>query len=368
VRKHSNRTVRKHLHRAVLGLTTAALVGGTFAAPAEAATARAKTSTTWLSAQLDGGLISSEYNLGDGSGWQSYTDYGLSLDVYFAFDTLDVRAGKRSRIISALEPEVDNYTGAAFGVTYAGAVGKLLTAVQHQGIAPAKYGDGTLLSTLEGLVVGTGDETGRAKDAGTSDTSNTFGQSYVATALARAGSEWEDEAVGFLRRQQCDTGSFRELMTAAGGCSGGSGPASRPSVEATATAALALMDAAPRLAAGPRRQAKAAAADAVRWLVTRQVASGTFKGGRDTNATGLAATALGEAGKKKRAAKAGSWVGKLQVTKKLVRKTKFRARDLGAIAYDAAAFADGRKSGIARADRYQWRRSAAQAAPALDYR
>ena len=368
MRKHSNRSVRKHLHRAVVGLATAALVGGTVTTPAHAATARATAATDWLSGQLDGGLVSSEYNLGDGSGWQSYTDYGLTLDVYFAFDTLDVRARKRSRIISALESEVDNYTGAAFGVTYAGAVGKLLTAVERQGIAPSEYGDGTLLSTLEGLVVKSGDEAGRAKDAGTPDTSNTFGQSFVATALARSGSAWEDEAVGFLRRQQCDTGSFRELMTADGGCEGGAGPASRPSVEATATAAMALMDAAPRLAAGPRKRAQAAAADAVRWLVTRQVASGTFKRGRDTNATGLAATALGEAGKRKRAAKAASWVAGLQVTRKLVRTTKFRARDLGAIAYDAAAFADGRTAGIARADRYQWRRSTAQAAPALDYR
>jgi len=157
-------------------------------------------------------------------------------------------------------------------------------------------------------------------------------------------------------------------MTAAGGCSGGTGPASKPSVEATATAALALTDAAPRLAAGPRERANAAAADAIRWLVSRQVASGTFKGGRDTNATGLAGTALGEAGKKKRAAKAAAWVAGLQVTSKLVRTTKFRARDLGAIAYNAASFKDGRMSGIARADRYQWRRATAQAAPALDHR
>jgi hypothetical protein len=359
--------VRKHLHRAVLGLTTAALVGGTLATPAHAATGRARAATDWLSDQLDAGLVTSEFNVGQG--WQSYTDHGLTLDVYFAFDTLDVRAGQKARIIRAMEPEVDNYTGAAFGTTFAGAVGKLLTAVRDQGIAPAEYGDGTLLTTLEGLVVTSGSEKGRAKDSGAgSDTSNSFGQSYVATALARSGSEWENEAVRFLRRQQCDAGYFRELMTPDGSCEVGSGPASRPSVEATATAAMALMDAAPRLAAGPRKRAKGAAADAVRWLVTRQVGSGTFKGGRDTNATGLAATALGEAGKKKRAAKAASWVADLQVTRKLVRTTKFRARDFGAIAYDRAAFTDGRTSGIARADRYQWRRATAQAAPALDHR
>jgi hypothetical protein len=358
--------VRKHLHRAVLGLTTAALLGGTLTTPASAATGRATAATDWLSGQLDAGLVTSEYNVG--SGWQSYTDHGLTLDFYYAFDILDVRAGKKSRIIRALESEVDNYTGAAFGTTYAGAVGKLLTAVRDQGIAPADYGDGTLLSTLEGLVVTSGAEKGRAKDSGSPDTSNTFGQSYVATALARSGSEWENEAVGFLRLQQCDAGYFREVMTSDGSCDSGAGPASRPSVEATATAALALLDAAPRLKAAPRRSAKAAAADAVRWLVSRQVGSGTFKGGRDTNATGLAATALGEAGRTKRAAKAASWVAGLQVTRKLVRTTKFRARDLGAIAYDADAFADGRSSGIARADRYQWRRATAQAAPALDYR
>lgn len=361
--------VRKHLHHALLGLTTAALVGGALGTPAHAATGSARSASAWLSDQLEGGLIESEYNLGDGSGWQSYTDYGLTLDVYFAFDTLDVRAGKRSRIVAALEPEVDNYTGAAFGTIYAGAVGKLLTAVRDQGIAPADYGDGTLLTTLEGLVVTSGPETGRAKDDGAgADTSNAFGQAYVATALARTGSEWKNEAVRFLRLQQCDGGYFRELMTADSSCDSGTGPAARPSVEATATVALALLDAAPRLASGPRKRAKSAAADAVRWLKSRQVDSGTFKGGRDSNATGLAATALGEAGKKARAARAASWVADLQVTRKLVRTTRFRARDLGAIAYDRAAFADGRSSGIARADRYQWRRATAQAAPALDYR
>ena len=47
--------------------------------------------------------------------------------MYFAFDSLDVRPRKQAGIIRALEPEVDNYTGAAPGTVYAGAVGKLLT-------------------------------------------------------------------------------------------------------------------------------------------------------------------------------------------------------------------------------------------------
>ena len=49
----------------------------------------------------------------------------------------------------------------------------------------------------------------------------------------------------------------------------------------------------------------------------------------------------------------------------LVTSSSFKKADKGAIAYSKASFADGKSSGIERGKRYEWRRSTAQAAPAL---
>lgn len=343
---------------------SAALVATT-AAPSGAASPQARSSAAWLVTQLDGGLLETEYEW-EGA-WSSYTDFGLTLDVYYAFDQLGVRAPKRRAILDAIEPRSEEYTD-AWGTTYAGATGKLLTAVQAQGIDPATYDGGSLVTRLEALVAGSGDEQGRAKDdpAG-ADTSNTFGQAFVATALTRAGSPKAADAIEFLLKQQCTAGFFREQMNSVDfTCDSATPEQRRPDIDATASTALALRGLLPGAPERVRDQVRSALRDATRWLVSRQVRSGTFVGGRNTNSTGLAAVALHEAGRKAKAAQAARWVNKFRVTPRMARKTALRPSDVGAVAYNRAALRTGKRDGLTREVRYQWRRATAQAAPALD--
>lgn len=359
--------MRKHLHRALLGLTTTAVLLGGTVAPAQAAVSpEADSAGDWLADQVDSGIVTSEYH--DGARWVAYDDFGLTLDVYFAFDQLGIKPARRQGILDAVEPRMHEYTD-VWGTRYAGAIGKLLTAVEAGGRDPRAYGDEDLVAGLEDLVVTAGPERGRAKDnpTGEYESSNTFSQAFVATALAGADSALADEATEFLLKQQCADGFFRQDVASADfTCDGGTSDESKPSVDATATAAMA---AAALAADGPltvREDARLAFRRAVAWLVSRQVDSGTFAGGRNTNSTGLAASALILAGKTGRATKAAEWIDRFRVTRRLVRTTAYRAADLGAIAYNAAAFRTGKDDGITRATRYEWRRATAQAAPALD--
>src|SRR5690606_24045816 len=154
-----------------------------------------------------------------------------------AFDDLGVRGPARDAIVEALESRVDEYV-APNGDTYAGAVAKLLTAVQMHGTDPATYADGGLLARLEGLVVTEGPETGRARDdydpapEWASDTSNTIGQAWAVRALTGQGSELADEATEFLVAQQCADGWFRVYMESVDfTCDTGTDGESSPSVD-----------------------------------------------------------------------------------------------------------------------------------------
>lgn len=364
--------MRISLRRSLLGIASTALVAGTVvAAPAEAATPQADTAADWLADQLDAGLVVSEYF--DGDSWVGYTDYGLTLDFFYAFEGLDVKSGVRMDILDAIEPEVEQYV-TPFGTTYAGAIGKLLTAVQAQGIDPATYGDGNLLSRLESQVHTAKDsEEGRAEDAPSddeSDSSNTLGQSFVVQALARADSALADEAVAFLLKQQCDKGYFRVYMESADHtCDAGTSQQSGASVDATAAAMLALLEVMREGNDGVDPEVlDSVLTDATHWLLRKQADNGSFgdEGVANANSTGLAAQALAEMGKPAAAGRAASWLDRLLVTKRLVRRTAFKAGDRGAVAFTKAALDDGRRKGITRADRYQWRRATAQAAIALD--
>ena len=367
MRTSLRRTLTRSATRAAVAVTAVALAGsGALVAPADASGASTK-SANWLARQLQDGLVVSEYKDQDGH-WQQYTDHGLTLDVYYAFGQLDAKAPKRAAILDALEPVMHDYVD-AYGTRYAGAIGKLLTAVEAAGRNPRTYGDEDLVAGLEALVVTAGDETGRAKDDGDfGDSSNTFGQAYVATALAGANSSLADEATTFLLKQQCAAGFFRENMESSDfTCDSGAAGESTPSVDATATAALAALD----LAFDGPQQTRAAASqafqDALSWLASKQKADGSFVGNgtRNTNSTGLAASVLAAGGKGRKAARAAEWIQQFQVTKRMVRTAGFKADDLGAVAYDAAAFKAGEKKGITRGARYEWRRATAQAAPAL---
>ena len=368
--------MRKHALRAMLALTTtAALTTGLTTAPANAAgsdvTPQAAKAASWLAGQLDEGLVRSSYE-SDGE-WFSYTDYGLTLDFFYAFDALDVRQAARQRILDAIEGEVNGYV-APYGTTYAGAVGKLLSAVQAHGIDPSTYGDGDLTSRLEALVHTADDsELGRAEDAPSddeSDTSNTIGQSFVARALTHADSALADEAVTFLLKQQCSEGYFRVYMDSSDHtCDGGTDAESGPSIDATAAAVLALLAVKELGVAGVDTAAlDTALRDAARWLVGEQADNGSFEDGGvpNTNSTGLAAQALAGLDRERAAKRAASWTGALRVTKQLAERTAFKRRDVGAVAFSRAALREGKAEGITRGVRYQWRRSTAQSAGALD--
>jgi hypothetical protein len=368
-------SLRRTITRTAAAVTTVAVVGsGALLAPAEASAA-SDASAGWLADQLDGGLVVSEFRDQDDN-WQQYTDFGLTLDVYYAFGQLDARPAKRAAILDAIEPRAGEYYD-QFGTRFPGAIGKLLTAVELAGGDPETYGvaDGgpNLVDALEDLVVTAGPEEGRAKDdpTGPFESSNTFTQAYVATALAGADADRAEIVSEFLLLQQCPAGFFREgLDSADGTCANAEPEQRRPSVDATATAAIAAAALAldDTLSPGLRADAAAASKDAVDWLVGKQKDNGAFVGNGvvNTNSTGLAASALVLAGKNKKATKAARWIDQLRVTRKLVRTTGYKAADLGAIAYNAAAFKTGKKKGITRTARYEWRRATAQAAPALD--
>lgn len=364
--------MRSRTSRATLTLTSLALAAGAFAvapaAQAEPIGIGAWTSARWLDDQLTDGLVISEYDDGTGN-FVTYTDYGLTLDVFYALEELLVRQGTRTEILQAIEPEVDNYVGSG-DTQYAGALGKLTTAVYLNGIDPATYGAGDLLSRLEARVhTAEDDEKGRAKDAfvpgpWSGDYSNTIGQSFVVRALHLADSDLADETLAFLLKQQCDAGFFRLSLdsvdhTCETGRATGDGGAS---ADATAFGLVALIEARNDGVTGLDDEI----ADGVAWLKSRQRAGGGIGEGGAVNAntTGLAAQVLLAVGETGRAGTAAAWLRGRQVTEARAEGTPL-ANELGAVAYDDAAFADGESDGITQGTRYQWRRATAQAASGL---
>ena len=360
------------VRRAALGLTTTvALAAGTLVAPAASAadrpTGRAEAAADWLADQLNGNeLIRSGYD--DNGTFVTYLDHGLTLDVHFALRDLGVKKERRQGILDALETRVGDYVGTG-ETRYAGALGKLLTAVQREKIDPATYARGNLVTQLERRVHTADDsEKGRAEDAGSGDFSNTIGQSFAVRGLVMADSDLADETLRFLLQQQCDRGFFRVYVESADHtCDGGTRDESGPSVDATAFAVQALLLADRRdVDVRQRRIAKALAA-AETWLLRKQRANGAFRedGTANSNSTGLAAAALADLGREGRADRAAEWLRERQVTRALARDGALGG-ERGAVAFDGRAFEQAVEDGIERSVRYQWRRATAQAATGLD--
>ena len=359
------------VRRAALGLTTTvALTAGAVVAPqasaADRPTGRAEAASDWLADQLNANdLIRSGYD--DNGTFVTYLDYGLTLDVHFALRDLGVKKARRDGILDALETRVEDYV-TTFGQTYAGSLGKLLTAVQRQQRDLDTYEDGDLLDRLEGMVQRGGETNGLAEDASAPDSTNTIGQAFVVRALAMADSDLADETTRFLLKQQCDNGYFRVYTASADRtCDGGTREQSGPSVDATAFAVQALLVADRRDVDVRQRRLDKALAAAEGWLVRKQRTSGAFRadGTANTNSTGLAAAVLADLGRKGRADRAAEWIRDLQVTRGLVQDGALGG-ERGAVAFDRAALAKGVDDGITRGVRYQWRRATAQAAVGLD--
>ena len=382
------RARRRAPHRLLLttGLTLSLSAGLALSAlPAQALTAadseKAATassrSATWLTAQRGGDqLVHGEYEFPAGT-WNAYVDYGLSLDLVYAYRRLGVGASEQAQILDAIangtdptsgKPMQDEYTGTG---KYAGALGKLTHAVVSAGRDIDAYGDGKLDDELRARVVtAAGPEKGRAKDEVdptdqfSQDYSNTLGQAFVVRAFAALGKKDSSNlrsTTAFLLQQQCAAGYFREGMNGTdNSCDAAKGSAS---VDATAQAVRALLAARGAGVQGLDDDL----ADAAGWLVRRQRLDGSFVGNgvANANSTGLAAYALASTGHAGAAGTAAAWVRAHQVDGLVIKQHPALQGENGAIAYSTADLTEGEKNGIARAARRTWQRAAAEGALAL---
>ena len=112
----------------------------------------------------------------------------------------------------------------------------------------------------------------------------------------------------------------------------------------------------------------AAVADAIAWIKTQQAGNGSFDGGTSTegpnsNSTGLAGWALNLADEHEAAEAAATWIRGRQVSG--LDCEGELAGELGAIAYDRAAYDAGRTAGITVPAAGQWDFATIQALPAL---
>lgn len=342
---------------AAAGLLVATIAGPAAAAPDDRGAG-------WLSDQLtDGLVVYPQY--GD------YVDYGGTADTALALTLIGGHQADLDDIEVALSENVDTWTTSEDDIN-AGSVAKAVVAAQTLGADPRDFGGVDLLQRLEQRVSDQAPNVGRLRDltAG-ADYNNTFSQALGARGLARAGSDQADEVLGFLLKQQCSEGFFRLNFAAVDatkqGCNAGDATTSAPDTDATAMAVVSLR-ALPKAA---RTDAvRGAVGDAVAWLKRTQKKNGSFGGGVTTepsnsNSTGLAGWALGEAGACVKAKKAAQWVRDLQVPVD-VSGTPLEG-ETGAIAYSHSAYQEAQEVGITDDTEYQWRLATVQAAPALSY-
>jgi hypothetical protein len=300
--------VRRSRALAALALLTAAVLVLTTlltsAGPAGAATTRnrADVGAGWLGRQLDTTthLVVGEFG----------PSYGQTADVVLALSAAKVGKGTAGAATKALKAHVLDYTGGGSSTElYAGAFAKLLVVAAARDTDPRAFGDSDradLVAGLRALECGplragcAAADRGRFSDVSEfGDFSNTITQSLALIGLERTTATGPSQAaVQFLLGQQCDNGAFPETFGAAT-CSG--------SVDATGFAVQALAT-----VGGPAATDAAAAAGT--WLVKRQHRDGSFTGNgvRNTNSTALAAQALEDLGRLKKATKARAYIRGLQ--------------------------------------------------------
>lgn len=315
------------------------------AAQAAPTSPQASSAADWLADQVpsDTHLFESVYGTGP---YDKFVDYGLNLDLQYALDRLG-ESGSADQVYGAVVADTAAYTD-AWGTRYAGAVSKLAAYVALHGDDPTSIDGRNLIEDLEGLMVTEGSETGRLKDApdGEYQSANTIGQAWGVRALAGADSAAASDAESFLVQQQCADGGFR-LYQSGDGCSS--------SIDAT-TFAIAALD----IVGGFDAEVDEAGA----YLVDQQASDGSFSdaGNPNSNSTGLAAVALATVGEPAAATAAADWIGPLQATS----STSGLGDEVGAIAYDTAAFNAGKSGGIEDVARDQWVRTTVQAALGVD--
>jgi hypothetical protein len=339
---------RTLLRRAGITLATGALaVTGALTSAPTASAAPADDAAGWLASELRGGLMFNDQF--------DFDDYGLTADAGFALIEVGGKARKVKQVRQALAANVDSWTtGVDFGSddVYAGSVAKALTfATEAPRARPRSFGGVDLVERLEARV----SDTGRLADSGTPDYANTIGQAFAVRGLHAAGSGEAAAATSFLLQQQCRQGYFRLSFSAPDaadqGCDAAGGEAD---LDVTALALLNL-----QAVDGPTRAVKRATAAGLAWVADQQRRNGSFVGTGptavpNTNSTGLAAWALGQAGRCRPAAAAAGWVRGFQLAN-------------GAIAYDRPSYRAALGDGVTPQTRDQFRRATAQAAPGLEY-
>lgn len=315
---------------------------------------------TWLRSQLTGGVIhNAQY---------AFDDYGLSIDTGLALDAVARPGTAVDAISTALAAHIGDYVGDGTTESYAGALGKAAVFSKTAGDDPASYGGVDLIARLEARVGTTGATAGRIGDLSAyGDFANPIGQAFAVRALDEAGSSLAGSATTFLTDQQCSDGwfraSFADASATAQTCDADS--SSEPSVDVTALAVLQLEGQSDDAAV------KIVIEDAVAWLVSVQHADGSFGGSGLTsapnaNSTGLAGWALGDLAQTDAAAQAAVWLRQHQADD-FGPCTSGLSGSTGAIAYDDAALAAGRREGLLVPVEDQFRRATAQALVALQY-
>ncbi len=324
----------------VLGIAVCLLAASAVAAPAD----KAHRAADWEVTQLRDGRINNVQF--------EFTDWGLTIDTYLALVAAGNRPAEASDVISTVSDNVREYVSLD-GDFFAGPVAKTLLARRVAGLdASVESANLNLRRKLATLVA----PTGRVKDSGADDFSNTISQSFAVLAFARSG-ELPEATATYLLRQQCNRGYFRLGMSNRE-CGRGAGEAD---VDATAYALQALV-----LARSEGVDLPAGAVqDTEQWLAGAQRDNGAFSGtgpteGSNSNSTGLAAQALKLVGRDAAVRKAVGWVEDLQLTRADAVGTPAR-RDLGAIAYDPSDFEQALQNGIDETTRDTWRRSTPQA-------
>jgi hypothetical protein len=330
----------------------ALVVSGTVMAvtPAEAVTydpAPANDAAAWLAHELAGGMFSGPYS------------EGLSIDAALALDEIGGQNPAVTGVSSALEPVVEGYIS-YLDYVYAGSAAKAAVLAQVAGDDATAFGGYDLIAEIEGKVVTASPASGRVPDT------NVLGQAFASRALAVAGSPRADEVTHYLLSQQCADGYFRldynsDPTAANQSCVNGT---DSPDTDVTAIVVTQLR------AQTATPEITSAIDKAEKWLVKQQRCDGSYGGGTSTeasnaNSTGLVAWALGDAPAPRQAAsrQAAIWLRAHQADAEDANNQL--ADEVGAIAYDGAALSAGRADGITDANRDQFRRATAQAAPGI---
>ncbi len=359
--------MRIAMRRLLIPLTAGAVAVGGLTPPADAAPHTSGTAAAaWQATQLDsqGGIYNDQYG---------FTDWGLTVDSLVALRATGVAPAATTASTAYVAAHVRSYNSyddyGQEGVRISGATGKLLYLAVVTKSNPRDFGGFDLRAESLALMTRSGVNKGRFQDVGSTDYSNTIGQSFNVLGLTRSGGV-PRQAVRFLIEQQCSAGGFRLYPdTAAPSCDQATTPVLDP--DSTAIAVQALLSAS---SAGDRA-AGAAARRGARWLLRQQAADGSFTGsgpaasanGNSTGLAGQAIRAVGGSGLvnaatgrrlRRGAAKAAGWVRTLQLT---AVDAGAAGADVGAIAYDQAALTNARQNGITAATRDQWRRTTPQA-------